>query len=108
MKLLVAIVQEDDAGSVMDALVKARLSATRIASTGGFLREGSAAIFVGVEDGAVPRALDLFDANCRRRATTLPPDLHAPLQEWSLPETVTVEVGGAIVFVLDVARFERF
>lgn len=111
MKLLVAIVQADDAAPVVAALVRARLYATTIASSGGFLREGNATILVGLEDRALPTALDIFAAHCERRVSLVPPDiqeLQDAAAEWPLPDVVTVEVGGAVIFVVGVARFEQF
>ena len=111
MKLLVAIVQADDAAPVVAALVRAHLYATTIASSGGFLREGNATILVGLEDRALPTALDIFAAHCERRVSPVPPDiqeLQDAAAEWPLPDVVTVEVGGAVIFVVGVARFEQF
>lgn len=111
MKLLVAIVQADDAAPVVEALVRARLYATTIASSGGFLREGNATVLVGLDDPALPAALDIFAAHCERRVSPLPPDiqeLQDTATEWPLPDVVSVEVGGAVVFVVGVARFEQF
>ena len=109
MKLVVAIVQEDDAELLVEALVAARLRATRIASSGGFLRTGSVTILAGVEERQVPLVLDLLNEHCRRRSSTLPPVLRGVPDEWAMPDTelVAVEVGGAVVFVLDVVRFEQ-
>lgn len=108
MKLLVAIVGRDDASPVLEAFTRERLSATLIETRGGFLREGNAAIVAGLDDHAVHRALRLIDTHCRRRTTMLPTDIRGAMQEWSMAEVVEVEVGGAVVFVLAVARFERF
>ena len=108
MKLLVAIVGRDDAAPVVEAFTQEGLSATLIGAQGGFLREGNAAILVGIDDRLVPRAFRLLQTYCRRRTTVLPADLGGAMQEWATPEVVEVEVGGAVVFVLPVARFERF
>ena len=109
MKVVVAIVQEDDAAPAMEALVAARLRATRIASSGGFLRAGSSTILAGVEERQAPLVLDLLNEHCRRRSGTLPPVMRGVPDEWALPdsEAVAVEVGGAVVFVLNVVRFEQ-
>lgn len=108
MKLLVAIVQEDDVAPVMEALVEAGLRATRIASHGGFLRVGNATILVGLDDRAAPLARQIFTQHCQRRSAVLPPESQLAPHEWTLPEVVTVEVGGAIVFTVNVARYELF
>jgi uncharacterized protein YaaQ len=49
MKLLFAIVQNDDQKALTNALVERSISVTRIASTGGFLRGGNTTLMIGVE-----------------------------------------------------------
>lgn len=108
MKLIVAIVQLDDAPPVVSALAEERISATIIEARGGFLREGVGAILIGLEDRLVSRALTILGRYCQVRRTVLPDEFTHELQEWALPEVVTAEVGGATAFVLPVVRFEQF
>ncbi len=109
MKVVVAIVQTDDAGNLLDALRDNNLPATMTSSTGGFLREGNATIFVGVEEEKVEEVLKIVRENCTTRTqfvNPLPPVMEPG--ELYLAQPVEVQVGGATVFVLDVARFEKF
>ena len=54
-KLIITIVQNDDADSVVDALLESDFRATRLASTGGFLRRGNTTLMIGAQtDQAVP------------------------------------------------------
>src|SRR5512140_1277804 len=48
-KLVLAIVQDQDASRVVDALVADNLGATRINTHGGFLKRGNATLLVGVD-----------------------------------------------------------
>jgi uncharacterized protein YaaQ len=109
MKAVIAIVQTDDAGNLLDALRDNNLPATMTSSTGGFLREGNATIFVGVEDEKVEEVLKIVKENCTTRTqfvNPLPPVMEPG--ELYLAQPVEVQVGGATVFVLDVVRFEKF
>jgi uncharacterized protein YaaQ len=109
MKLIVSIVHSEDARQLVDALTRAGYRATTISTTGGFLRQGNATVFVGTKDKNVPHVLDLIRANCQTRTqyvNPLPPVMEPG--EMYLPTPVDVQVGGATVFVLDVAQFERF
>ena len=109
MKLVMSIVQNDDAGRLVDALTQAGYRATTIATTGGFLRQGNATIFVGTEDECVPDVLRLIHENCQTRrqyVNPMPPVMEPG--EVYLPAPVDVQVGGATVFVLDVTQFEQF
>lgn len=60
MKMIVAIISDSDNEPVSQALIKAGLRVTRIASTGGFLRRGSSTLMIGLEDDRVDEAIQLF------------------------------------------------
>jgi uncharacterized protein YaaQ len=108
MKLVLAIVQEKDATRLIDALSEANVQATMLASTGGFLREGNATILSGVEDDQVEKVLGVINKICHRREqlmTPIPPVVE-PVDSY-VTYPVKVEVGGAIVFVMNIERMER-
>ncbi len=64
MKLLIAIVADENAVAVSDRLVEEGFGVTRMASTGGFLRRGNVTLLIGVEDEAVDRVLALIEGAC--------------------------------------------
>ena len=108
MKLVVAIVQGEDAGQTVQALSDAGLSVTKLASSGGFLQQGSATLLVGVDDERVEHVVGLVRSNCRERnryLTPMPPMVEPG--EVFMPFPVEVQVGGATIFVLDVEQFEK-
>ncbi|MCL6554430.1 MAG: cyclic-di-AMP receptor [Firmicutes bacterium] len=108
MKLILAVVQEKDANKLIDSLNEASVQATMLASTGGFLREGNATILSGVEEDQVEAVLGIINRVCRRREqlmTPIPPVVE-PVDSY-VTYPVKVEVGGAIVFVLNIERMER-
>ena len=108
MKLVVAIVQKEDAGKLLDALTEKGHRATRINTAGGFLKEGNATVLVGVEDTKVDEVLSVLETSCNTRTqyiNPLPPVMEPG--EFYMPYPVEVQVGGATVFVLSVDRYER-
>jgi uncharacterized protein YaaQ len=108
MKLVMAIVHNEDASTLVDALLEREFRATRLNSSGGFLKQGNATILVGVEDDQVDAALEIVSANCHSRkqfVDPMPPIMEPG--EFYMPYPVEVEVGGATVFVLPIERFER-
>ncbi len=108
MKLVIAIVQDEDAGNLIDALVDAGFGATRINTAGGFLRRGNATVLVGVQEENLNEVLVIIRRNCITRMqyiNPMPPAMEPG--EFYMPYPVEVQVGGAVVFVLDVDRFER-
>ena len=108
MKMIVAIVQGEDAGQLVQTLSAAGVSSTRFASSGGFLQQGNATLLIGVDDERVEGVVRIIRDNCRERnryLTPMPPMVEAG--EMFMPYPVEVQVGGATVFVLPVERFEK-
>jgi len=108
VKLVIAIVQSEDADRLISELVDEGFRVTRIASSGALLRRENASLLIGVDDRDVQRVLSIIRRTCRRRKEVVIP--YAPAMEPGLlwmPENFEVEVGGATVFVLPVERLER-
>ena len=96
MKLIQAIVHNDDADAVINALLAQGFRATRMASTGGFLRAGNTTIVSGVQEDQIDEALSIIKQHVKSR-------LYAPVR----PQAKEVEVSGAIVFVINVEKLVR-
>lgn len=107
--MVVAVVQDKDAPRLLEALVSRGLRATKLSSTGGFLREGNTTLLCGVDDEQVPTVVGTVREVCRARAQTVTPltPVGGPTEAY-VPYPVEVVVGGATVFVLDVDHYERF
>jgi uncharacterized protein YaaQ len=108
MKLVVAVVHNEDAGVLVDALLEREFRATRLHSSGGFLKQTNATVMLGVEDDQVDAVLDIVRESCRARTqivNPMPPIMEPG--EFFMPYPLEVEVGGATVFVLPVDRYER-
>ncbi len=108
MKLIVAIVHNEDAGALVDALLERDHRATRLQSSGGFLKQSNASVIVGVDEDRVDEVLGIIRENCTSRTqivNPMPPIMEPG--EFFMPYPLEVEVGGATVFVLPVERFER-
>jgi uncharacterized protein YaaQ len=87
MKLIIAIVRDEDSENISHALIDCDFRVTRIASTGGFLRRGNTTLMIGVEDEKVDEAIQLIRTN----------------------STSTVEKGmkRATLFVINIENFEQ-
>ena len=107
MKLIVAIVQAYDTDPLLRNVTSAGFRVTRIQSTGGFLRAGNSTVLMGVEDDRVPECLELIQSSSRSRVEVVPDELETEIYEFTGADVHTVVVGGAVVFVLPVFRFER-
>jgi uncharacterized protein YaaQ len=60
LKLVLAIVKEEQAGRAIDALMASEYRATRINTAGGFLKRGNSTILVGVDDEKVDEVLAIM------------------------------------------------
>lgn len=108
MKLVVAIVQDQDVAGLLEALGKVRISATKLASTGGFLREGNSTVLVGVEEDRLDDAIKVVKETCKVRQQFVAPLASVGRAVGAfMTAPVEVPVGGATIFVLDVERFEK-
>jgi uncharacterized protein YaaQ len=110
VRLILAVIQSSDAGKVMRALTERGMRVTRLASTGGFLREGNVTFLTGVPEDQVDAALEAVRTHARRRTKIMAASdvaMPAPGVLASDADWVEVAVGGATVFVLDIARSEH-
>lgn len=106
-KLLIVIASDSDADRLIQKLVQRGYPATKVSSTGGFLRRGNATIFSGVDAEDVDNIVAIIRSECQARTEFLPAQA-LPFPESIYPtEPVEVRTGGAIVFVVGVERFER-
>jgi len=108
MKLVFAIVHSEDAGELVNALTEKEYRVTRLQSSGGFLKQSNASVVVGVEESQVEDVLAVIREACHSRSqyiNPMPPIMEPG--EFYMPYPVEVTFGGATVFVLDVARYER-
>ena len=106
MKLIVAIVNYDDANAVTQNLTKNGYSSTRLSTTGGFLLASNVTLLIGVEEEQVQAVIDVIHkhSHCRKQMV---PAINEMSHSFMPVMPVEVTVGGATVFVVDVERFER-
>lgn len=106
MKLIIAIVQDDDAGDLIDVITDAGYRVTKLATTGGFLKAGNTTLMIGVEKEKVDELLAVIEDTCKTREQVVTsPSPVAGSTGVYVPYPVEVEVGGATVFVVDVDKF---
>jgi uncharacterized protein YaaQ len=108
VRLVVAIVHSEDAGALVDALLDSEYRATRLHSSGGFLKQSNATVILGVDEPQVDEVLGIIRETCHARTQVVNP--MPPIMEpgeFFMPYPLEVEVGGATVFVVPVERFER-
>lgn len=110
MKLIYAIIRNDNEDDVISALNKEKYSVTKLATTGGFLRKGNITLMIGTDDDRVDHAINLIRQECgtRQNITVNMPYISGTSMVNYATMPMNVEVGGATIFVVNVDRFEKF
>lgn len=108
MKLIFAIVGDEDGNKVMIELNRAGFYGTKLSSTGGFLKAGNTTLLIGAEEEQLEVVLEIIKAHSAKRkkiVTTPIPMIGVANVFSSFP--MEVDVGGATIFVTDVEKFEK-
>ncbi len=106
MKLIYAIINNDDSHSVSTALTKSGYTATKLASTGGFLMAGNTTFLICSDNDKVDNIIDIIREHSHKRKQFVPSAATYGVGSYtSFP--VEVSVGGATIFVTDIERFEK-
>src|SRR5215211_7248623 len=92
MKMVLAVVANNVAEPITDALLAAGFRTTRLASTGGFRREGNTTILMGLDDEDVEPALAILRTGVMTAA--------ARKAAAASPQTPNQPSGRGAVFVL--------
>ena len=106
MKLIIAIVQDEDSAKVLNGLMSEGYSATKLATTGGFLKSGNTTLLCGVEENRFDHCIAIIEKMCksRRQISTTPLTMSTSI-DMVAPYPIEVTVGGATIFVLSVEQF---
>lgn len=108
MKLIIAIIQDSDSGRLIKALKNSAFQSTKLATTGGFLKEGNTTLMIGCKKKEVDKALNIIENHGSERSRVISPSY--PMRANVNPDDeqpVKIEIGGAIAFVLPVESFHR-
>lgn len=109
MKLVYAIVRNDNEDDVVSQLTQHQYSVTRLSTTGGFLKKGNTTLMIGAEDGKVDEVIELIKQECdhHQRLTVNMPYVSGTTMVNYATMPMSVEVGGATIFVMNVDRYEK-
>ena len=108
MKLIIAIVQDEDASRLVSSLMNEGYSATKLATTGGFLRAGNTTLLLGVDEDRFDGAMKIIEKVCQSRKQIAPSQTPMAGNTGAyVPYPIEVMVGGATVFVMNVEQFVK-
>lgn len=108
MKLIIAIVNNDDSAVVASALTKENFIVTKLSTTGGFLMVGNTTFLIGTEDKDVDRVKNIISKYSKTRThdAASTESFGRGYAEGALGSKI--QVGGAIVFVLSVDSMDKY
>lgn len=104
MKIVVAVVSNEDGPSLINSLNKENFQVTKLASTGGFLKAGNTTLLVGVDDDKVSKVVDIIGKESCQRTEIIPSTATYDIGRYAA-FPMEVQVGGATIFVLNVEQF---
>ena len=108
MKLILAIINNDDSAVVAAELTRENFIVTKLSTTGGFLMVGNTTLLIGAQDDKVARIKEIIREHSQTRKCVKPTStsLGRGLANNGLEQEVSV--GGATVFILDVNDMEKY
>ena len=108
MKLVIAIVQDDDSAQLVETITEEGFRVTKLATTGGFLKSGNTTLLIGVEREKVDKVIGVIEDICkvRKQLVSTPSPINANGGVY-MSYPVEIQVGGATVFVVDVDKFVK-
>lgn len=104
MKLVIGIINSDDANDLLAEITKASFQATKLSTSGGFLKLGNVTVLVGVEDAQVDEVVEIFRSCCSRRTQMIPTAPPYLGEGFVSAAPVQVTIGGATLFIIDVDK----
>ncbi len=104
--MILAIVPQDEAESVLKALVGAGYTTTFVHSRGGALRQAQQMLFTAVAEREMENVLALIREHCRTPVQAEAAQAEQQLSAGDIP--VTTRLGGAIIFVWELEQFEVY
>lgn len=104
MKLVIGIINSDDANDLLAEITKASFQATKLSTSGGFLKMGNVTVLVGVEDEKVDEVVEIFKSCCSRRTQMIPTAPPYMGEGFVSAAPVNVTIGGATLFIIDVDK----
>lgn len=108
MKLIIAIVNNEDSAVVSSALTKEGFTVTKLSTSGGFLMVGNTTFLIGTEDDKVGLAKSIIKKNSQTRTHQVPSTMSFGRGYADGSTGAEIKVGGAVVFVLGVEDTEKY
>ena len=105
-RLFIITVMGEQAAELRSRLTKDGFQVTEINTAGGLLQEAQISYLLGFQVARQPQLLAIIREVCKRQRRYLPAHLEGSASLFHAA-IIEAEVGGAVIFALDVERFEQ-
>lgn len=107
MKLIHAIIHNEDSKNVIKALTKEGFFSTKLSSSGGFLTSSNSTLLIATDDNLVDKVIQIIENYSKKRKQLIPANLSYDMGMYSQTPPMEVTIGGATIFVTNIERFEK-
>jgi len=104
-KMVMAIIPREEAELVLDALIDAGYSATFMETKGGMLRQSQYTLFTAVSGDQLDKVCEIIKHSCTSDIAFDEDDL---TKQEILSNSGVQKIGGAVIFVWDLDKFETY
>ncbi len=104
--LVIIIVASEQINELSQELIKSEFYFTRIDSSGGILEKATISLLIGINDTRLEPLMRMIRTCCHTRLKFIPAWVDAPILQ-SQPLMIEAEMGGAIIYMVEVDRFEQ-
>ncbi len=105
-QLVILVVSGYQAEDLMQSLVERRFYFTKVDSSGGMLNEPAVCLLIGLNSSRLPALLDLVQNCCQPYTQYIPTQLNSQSGYPSM-SMIEAQVGGALLYTMNVERFEQ-
>ena len=110
-KMIIAVIQNDDFHKVIDELNQNGFYVTILHSSGGFLKKRNATIMIVLDHSKLSDAIEIlkhYGERTKMKYNTVITGAGARYAAPIATVSVPIHCGGVVIFVLDVAQYEKF
>jgi uncharacterized protein YaaQ len=105
-QLAILVVSGYQSEELMQRMVEQRFSFTKIDSSGGMLNEPAVCLLVGLNSTRLPTLVELVQKCCQPYTQYIPTQLNSQSGYPSM-SMIEAQVGGALIYTINVERFEQ-
>lgn len=105
--LVILVISGLQAPQLMDRLNKERFNFTKMDSFGGVIQESTICLLLGINQSRMQLLQDIVSEYCQPVSQYIPAQMVSAPHEYLSMAMVEAKVGGAVLYTMNVERFEQ-